>query len=192
MCTLFVMGSPRKKGNSEILARTVAAELEGSGRETDFLYLNECSIISCQACGGCEKTGCCVIGKDDMASLYQRVEKAQNIVLVSPVYFYGLTAQLKGFVDRFQASWAKKYILKQRDLSRVDRRGYFIGCAATSGKRLFDGCLLTIKCYFDAIDVPYGGELLIRNVDTAGEVSDSLASMDKAKDFGRLIVSNCP
>ena len=89
MKVLIVLGSPRRMGNTEILAREVVEGLPG-GAEVEYLRLNDLNIRPCQGCGGCEKTGVCVIA-DDMTDAYARVDAADSLLLVSPVYFYGLT-----------------------------------------------------------------------------------------------------
>ena len=189
MHVLFVLGSPRKLGNTESLARIVAERVEDLGHTVAFLHLARKKILSCQGCGGCEKTGICVITHDDMGEIYQAVDESDRLVVVSPVYFYGVTAQTKSVIDRFQSHWTRKYLLKQTDKKNKQRQGFYIGCAATSGKKVFDGSLLTIKCFFDALDMNYGGELLFRNVDAAGAIKKFPDLQELSLAFGKKIVS---
>jgi len=187
--TLFVLGSPRKNGNSDNLAQTAAGVLQDAGHSVSFLPLREYTIKPCRGCGGCSKTGRCVIGSDSMNELYEIINRAHNLVMVSPVYFYGIAGQMKNFIDRCQPYWAEKYLMQQRHEQNKLRNGFFLGCAATSGRRVFDGCLLTIKCFFDALDIPYRGELLIRGVDEKGAVEKDPAILDAALGFGKTIAS---
>lgn len=186
--TLFVLGSPRKNGNSDCLAKTAAGVLQEAGQSVSFLALREYPITPCRGCGGCSKTGKCVIGSDSMKELYEVVNRAHNLVMVSPVYFYGVTGQMKNFIDRCQPYWAEKYLLGQ-GRANSGRNGFFIGCAATSGKKVFDGCLLTVKCLFDALDIVYRGELLVRGVDEKGAVEKEQDFLDAAVEFGTQIAS---
>lgn len=188
--TLFVLGSPRKNGNSDILAQAAAGVLQGAGHDVVLLPLREYPIIPCRGCGGCSKTGRCVIGSDSMNQLHEEVDRACNVVMVSPVYFYGVTGLMKNFIDRSQPYWARKYLLQQIDDQNRQRNGFFLGCAATSGKKVFDGCLLTIKCFFDSLDIPYRDELLIRGVDEKGAVENDPAALEAAHAFGRKIFSH--
>ena len=114
-----------------------------------------------------------------MIDLYGKVDGADLIFLVAPTYFYGLSAQIKRFIDRIQARWSRKYLLKSPFRKEDTRRGYLICTAATKGKKLFDGSVLVAKSFFDAIDVPYGGELLIRGVDQRGEFSQNRKEIEK-------------
>ncbi len=109
MKMLVVLGSPRKGGNGETLARKVAEAVEQGGGTVEYVRLNNLNLRPCQGCGGCDKTGNCVV-KDDMIPIFQTVDDADRILLVSPVYFYGLSAQCKIFGDRMQARWARKYL----------------------------------------------------------------------------------
>ncbi len=188
MHVLFVLGSPRKNGNTETLARIVAERVEDLGHTVAFLHLGRKKILPCQGCGGCEKSGNCVVTHDDMGGIYQAVDESDRLVVVSPVYFYGLTAQTKAVIDRFQSHWSRKYLLKQTEKKNQPRQGFYIGCAATSGKKVFDGCLLTIKCFFDVLDMSYGGELLIRNVDAVGGVKKLPDLHELSLAFGEKIV----
>ena len=181
MNILVLLGSPRKKGNSESAAVTVVEQIIGTtGGKAEYIRLAAEEIAPCIACGGCEKTGQCIV-KDDMIDLYGKVDEADLIFLVAPTYFYGLSAQIKRFIDRIQARWSRKYLLKSPFRKEDTRRGYLICTAATQGKKLFDGSVLVAKSFFDAIDVPYGGELLIRGVDQRGDFSQNREEIDKAE-----------
>ena len=187
MKMLVVLGSPRKGGNGETLARKVAEAVEHGGGTVEYIRLNNLNLRPCQGCGGCDKTGKCVV-KDDMIPLFQTVDEADRILLVSPVYFYGLSAQCKIFGDRMQARWARKYLLKERFRQGEGRRGYLISTAATKGPKIFDCSVLTTKYIYDAMDVEYGGELLVKGVDKRKAVLEVPDEMTQAEKFGRDIV----
>lgn len=187
MKILVILGSPRKNGNSETVARLVSDQLQQNlGASVDVIRLARHKIAPCIACGGCTKTGLCVI-EDDMGELYPVIDTADIILLASPTYFYGLSAQAKAFIDRIQARWSRKYLLDIRMREQDRRRGYLICTAATQGKRLFDGSILVAKSFFDAIDVGYGGELLVRGVDEKGAVQARPGELQRAGDFARQI-----
>jgi multimeric flavodoxin WrbA len=187
MKMLVVLGSPRKRGNGETLAGKVAEMVEQGGGTVDYIRLNDLNIRPCQGCGGCEKSGNCVI-KDDMTAIYETVDAADRILLVSPVYFYGLSAQCKIFGDRMQARWSRKYLLHERFRQSEGRKGYLISTAATVGPKIFDCSVLTAKYIYDAADVEYGGELLVKGVDKRKAVLEVPDEMVRAEQFGRDIV----
>lgn len=189
MRTLVFLGSPRKKGNSDILADAVIRGIEKGGGEVEKVRLAELNIGPCDGCGSCEKTGQCVID-DDMQELYHRIDKADCVLICSPIYFYGVTAQTKLFIDRTQALWSRKYILKQqakRERS-LKRFGIFLSVAATSGKRVFDGAAMTAKYCFDAMDINYGGKVVVPGIDWKGAMAEANEEMARAEKFGDKIV----
>ncbi len=188
MKLLVLLGSPRKAGNSETLARKVAEAVEQSGGTVLYKRLNDMSIRPCQGCGGCEKTGNCVI-KDDMSEIYQAADEADRILLVSPVYFYALSAQAKSCGDRFQARWSRKYLLKERFRQSEGRKGYLLSTSATKGPKIFDCSILTARYIFDAMDVQYGGEFLVKGVDNRKAVLGFPDEMAKAEQFGKDMVA---
>lgn len=189
MKVLIILGSPRRKGNSETAVVTVVDELS-TFVETDVEYvrLAKLKISPCIACGGCDKTGECVV-KDDMADLYDKIDEADIIFLAAPTYFYGFSAQIKGFIDRIQARWSRKYLLKIPFRKADTRKGYLVCTAATQGKKLFDGSVLVAKSFFDAIDMDYGGSLLIRGVDERGEFAQAQEKIENAKALAREIAA---
>ncbi len=186
MKILIVLGSPRKRGNGETLAHKVAGAMEQGGSTVEYIRLNDLNLRPCQGCGGCDKTGNCVI-KDDMTDIYKKVDDADRILLVSPVYFYGLSAQCKIFGDRFQARWSRRYNLKERFREGEGRKGYLISTAATKGSKIFDCSILTARYIYDAMDVEYGGELLVKGVDKRKAVLEVPDQMAMAEQFGRDI-----
>ena len=190
MNILVILGSPRKNGNSETLVKTVIKGIEEKISCTvDSIYLHGLKDLHpCRGCGGCEKTGMCVI-KDDMIELYEKVDSADVIFLVTPVYFYGPSAQIKTFIDRFQARWSRKYLLKERTRLDDRRKGYLLATAATKGPKVFEACELIAKSYFDTIDVEYGGEFVVRSVDEKKALSNSTTELEKAEQFGRDIAA---
>jgi len=67
------------------------------------IYISE----GCTGCDGCEKTGMCVI-KDDMQDVYTLMDDADVIIIASPIFFYGVTSQVKALIDRGQAMWWRR------------------------------------------------------------------------------------
>jgi multimeric flavodoxin WrbA len=95
-------GSPRKDGNTSILIHHVFSELEKEGIETDLVQLSEREIHGCIACNKCSQNPnrhCAV--KSDAANVYiDKMLAADGIILGSPVYFQGVTPEMKALIDR--------------------------------------------------------------------------------------------
>ncbi len=183
---LIFLGSPRKKGNSEILAEAVCRGIEQAGGSFEIVRLCALQFSPCIGCGGCDKTGHCVL-EDQMIPLYDKIESARRLIIASPIYFYSVTAQTKAFIDRCQALWNRKHLKVKAGTWRQDpdRKGYLISVAATNGEKVFDGAVLTMKYTCDAMGLEYGGELLVRGIDHRGEMERDIVNMQMAEDFGR-------
>ena len=183
---LIFMGSPRKKGNSEVLINAVVRGIEEAGGTAELIRVADLKVAPCLGCGGCDKTGLCVVD-DEMQPLYDKITSARRIILASPVYFYSITAQLKALVDRCQALWNRKHLTSKEGPvpEHQDRKGYLVSVAATRGDKVFIGSVLVAKYFCDATGIEYGGELLVRGIDHRGAMAKDLASIEKAVDFGR-------
>ncbi|MCK5433878.1 MAG: flavodoxin family protein [Dehalococcoidales bacterium] len=183
MRLLGIGGSPRRGGNTDLL---LAEVLRGASRgaEVKTIILSDLNIAPCQHCDDCLKTGDCTT-RDDMQLVYRELEAADRLVLASPLYFMGVTAQLKAMIDRCQALWARRYVLKTLPDSK--KKGVFIGVGATKGKQLFDGSILTIKYFFQAFGVEYSDELLVRGVDKRGEIKEHPDMLAEAFELGKRL-----
>lgn len=98
---LIVKGSPRKNGNSAILADQVAAGAIAAGAEVETIFLHGMDIEPCRACDSCQKaleTNCVI--QDDMQALYPKLRRLDALVIASPVYWFTVSAQTKLFMDR--------------------------------------------------------------------------------------------
>jgi len=187
---LVLEGSPRKGGNTEVLMDAVAKGIVEAGGNLERIRVADLQVAPCIGCGGCDKTGHCVV-KDDMTTIYEKITAARRLILASPIYFYALTAQLKAVVDRGQALWSRKSLALKAGSWQVnpDRKGFLVAVAATKGERVFEGAILTAKYFFDAADFVYGGELLVRGIDRRGEMKQDQDSLARAEDFGRKVMA---
>ncbi len=153
------------------------------------IHLADLHVLPCKECHGCDQTGKCIV-QDDMQAIYPKLMEADIIFLASPIFFYGLTAWAKALIDRSQAIWVRKYRLKDPSLSKQakKRKGFFISVGATKGQRLFEGAILTVKYFFDAIHAEYAGDLLIRGLDDKGDVLKQPDALRQAFEAGRKVV----
>lgn len=186
MKVLGIMGSPRMKGNTDLLLDEALKGAESKGASVEKVLVDKLNISPCKEYYGCLKDGNCVI-RDEMDDLYPKLLNDDIIIVASPMFFYGVTAQLKALIDRCQAPWAVKQFRVQ-DLTDSKRKGAFIGVGATKGDKLFDGSILTIKYFFQAIGVSYQDELLIRGIDQRGEIKSHPTALADAFELGKRLV----
>jgi multimeric flavodoxin WrbA len=186
---LGLFGSPRRGGNTDILLEEAlkGAETEGAGGER--LYLTDFSIIPCRECLQCSNDGKCII-LDDMQKIYPKLLEADIIILASPIFFYGVTAWAKALIDRCQAFWSRKYILKDESLGKDGKRrkGFLISVGGTKGQKVFEGAILTAKYFFDVLNSEYVGELVFREVDAKGDILKRPEALQQALEVGRKLV----
>jgi len=102
MQVLGILGSPRKKGNTHVLMEAVLDGAANAGANTELVSLSDLNMKFCVACGQCYKRGKC-IHDDDVEKVKQKMLEADGIVLGSPNYMNGVSAQLKTVMDRCAA-----------------------------------------------------------------------------------------
>lgn len=185
---LAINGSPRRRGNTEALLDAIAKGARAAGAVCENIRVSDLDIHPCIGCGGCEKAGECVL-EDDMTALYPKIIAADRVILASPIYFYGITAQAKAMVDRCQALWSRKRLSQAQGRWQEEpwRTGHLVAVAATRGSKLFDGARLTAQYAFDAMGITCGEELLVRGIDRKGEMLADDAQLAEAEDFGRRL-----
>ena len=187
MKILGIMGSPRRHSSTEILLDRVLLGAEQMGAEVDKVVVSEIKVHPCMEIYACRREGKCAI-KDDMEWLYVKLLEADHIVFSSPIFFYGLTSQAKAIVDRCQALWVRKYILGMGAGDKRVRRGVFVSVGATRGEKLFDGAVLTVKYFFNAIGVKYAGDLLIRGIEHEAQIREHATALQDAFRLGQRLV----
>lgn len=98
---LIFESSPRKKGNTAVLARQASEGLCAAGVEVETIHLHGMAIAPCNHCDGCLRKKVPCLQKDDMQELYPKMTAADGIILASPIYWFSINAQLKTFIDRW-------------------------------------------------------------------------------------------
>lgn len=102
---VILSGSPRKNGNTNLLCRQFQQGAEEAGHIVRFIPLAEKRIGFCRACDVCMRNGGACIQKDDMENILCAFQQADVVVLATPVYFYGVSAQMKACIDRTYPIW---------------------------------------------------------------------------------------
>ena len=95
-----VLGSPRPKGNSAVMAKRFGDTAEKLGAQVQTFVLNELQYRGCTACMGCKtKADKCVL-QDDLTPVLESVREGDVLVMASPVYLWDVTSLLRGFIER--------------------------------------------------------------------------------------------
>ena len=183
---IAIYGSPRRKGNTaRLLQRAVEGAREG-GAEVEEIILRDLKMSPCLEIYGCKNAGECRL-KDDFQTARDQILASQGLMLASPVFFYTVSAHTKILMDRFQSLWVKKYWIDKTPKGQPtnQRKGLFISVGATKGKKLFDGILLSLKYFFDVIDMKLWKALLYRGLDFEDDVLKFPAYLDEAYEAGK-------
>jgi FMN-dependent NADH-azoreductase len=160
-----IHGSPRKNQNSDTLIEAVLEGIKIEQYQVKHIYTAAENIKPCTACNACSKHQGCII-EDYMQEAYKILDEADIVITATPVFFHSVTAQLKNFIDRTQAVWASKYVLKNTMISRKRRLGFAI---CTGGppkeKSFFDCTIKVLDIYHKCINAKLVGTLSVADVD---------------------------
>lgn len=177
MKILVLNGSPRKGGNTELL---VQAFVDGAKEknEVEIISVSDVKVNPCVGCNSCflrEGNGC--FQKDDMTKIYQALKKADALVIASPVYFYGISAQLKAIVDRLHTPMRNEFAIKKLGLILV---------GAASLPQLFDSIITQYQLVLDFFHLEDIGKVLVRNVKDKGDVKNT-TGLEEARCLGESL-----
>jgi multimeric flavodoxin WrbA len=100
---LVVLGSPRKFGNSELLANQIVKGFSDNTSVIQVVRANELHILPCTGCLKCNNVGTCVTHKDGWGDFLKLFYAATHVVIASPIYFHHLPGPLKIVLDRFRS-----------------------------------------------------------------------------------------
>ena len=187
---IAIYGSPRRRGNTAALLKKAIEGARDAGADVEEIVLRDLKISPCLEIYGCLKAGECAI-KDDFQMVRDKILNAQGLILASPVFFYTVSSHTKMLMDRFQSLWVKKYWVDKitKDQQAIKRKGLFISVGATKGKKLFDGMLLSIRYFFDVLDMELWRALLYRQLDFQDDVLKHPEYLEEAYKSGKAFVS---
>jgi len=157
-----------------------------AGVQVEKVILRDLEMSPCLEIYGCKETGRCVIN-DDFQQVYDQLMVCDGLMLASPIFFYSVSAITKILIDRCQSLWVKKYWIDRVPHGQREpkRKGLFIAVGATKGKRLFDGTLLTVRYFFDVLDMELWKTLLYRGLDFEGDVLKHPKYLQEAYEAGK-------
>jgi multimeric flavodoxin WrbA len=182
---LILAASPRKNGNSTILALKAAEGVKAEGGEADVVEIGNLKIAPCNACDSCltkPEAGCVI--KDDMQPLYQKIRAAQGIIFATPVYWFNMSAQMKLVIDRAYAIQDKEYFaFTGKDVGVILTYGDVdvFASGGVNALRSFQDICSFVKA--NLVGTVYG------TANKAGEVQTNRELLQKAYDLGKKLVN---
>lgn len=183
MKILGFMGSPRIAGNTDVLLDRALAGAKDAGAEVEKVILAQLEIGPCDDCEGCEPEGECVLA-DDMTALYEKIYQADGIILATPIYWWGPTAQIKTFLDRWYAM-ARDAIVHRL----VGKRVAFIFAFADDDLTTADPADATFTRSMDYLHMPIVGRVRAASCEERGDIYKFPAKLEEAYQLGQTIAT---
>lgn len=170
---LILTGSPRKGGNSEMMADAFKAGAEKAGHQVTKVRTAELNIKGCLACNKCFSKGQACIVDDDFNKLAPLLEEHDVLVLASPLYFYTFTTQLKAAIDKFYALMVAQKQLAFKEMA-------LLGCGEDTAADMFDGMTRAYELIANYLKLTDRGQVLVPGVLEKGDIekTDGLARAD--------------
>lgn len=183
-----IYGSPRRRGNTATLLKHAVQGAIDAGAQVNEIVLRDLKMSPCLEIYACKKDGRCAI-KDDFHQAVDQILSAKGLILASPIFFYTVSAHTKILMDRCQSLWVKKYWIDKVPFGQWEpkRKGLFISVGATKGKKLFNGVLLTVKYFFDVLDMELFRTLLYRGLEFEGDVLKYPEYLEDAYEAGKAL-----
>ena len=173
---LFVSASLRTGSNSERLAREAERGARDAGNDVEFVSLKDKDLRFCKGCLACQKSGKCVI-RDDAAELIAKVQNAEVLVFVTPIYYYELSGQLKTLLDRCNPLFPQKYEF---------REVYLMTASAEDGDEVYETAVNGLKGWIDCFpECHYAGNFSGGGLNDGGEAEHRTDVLERAYAFGK-------
>ena len=186
MKVLCLQGSARKKGNTAHVLGWVEEELSSLGHTVETVYLSDMNLNGCKGCAACknkpDRVGC--IQKDDIPEILGKMVNAQAVVFASPLYFWGVTAQLKAVIDRSYSLYTRYHDPNHASLVEGQRQALLV-----TGAGGWDNNAAETFTAFSRIQKPHkavhAGELYVGNCTTPADFDDAVKA--RALEFARKV-----
>lgn len=174
---LIVTASLRAGSNSDALAESFARGAQEAGHSVEVISLKNKRIDFCHGCLACLKSGRCVIS-DDATVLAKKVGKADVVAFATPVYYYGLSGQLKTLLDRCNSLYGRDYAF--RDV-------YLLASAAEAEDSTVEGSVRGLQGWIDCFEkASLSDTIFAGGVNNPGDIQNHPA-LTKAFEAGKAI-----
>jgi multimeric flavodoxin WrbA len=187
---LGISGSPHRHGNTETLLDSFLDGAKANGATVEKVVLKDLGYSPCRGCNACHKNGECIV-KDEAITVYNKILAADIIAVASPIYSMGITAELKGLIDRGQYLWARKFILKTlffTDDHIKRHKALFISTAGQSWDHVFDGAFPMVTALFNGVGFEYYDNIIANNMDEYGGIKNHPTALKDAFLKGQKVV----
>jgi len=160
--------SPRPGGNSDLMLEWALSGAKEAGAKVKRIFVRDLKINYCLGCRYCESEGEC-IQKDDFQKFAKELERADGLIISTPIFFLNLPGHSKAMIDRFQTYWSRKYLLA-RPPRREERKALVLISAGSDLENVFDCAKRTLRAFFQVAGFQAWKELGINAVDEKAAV----------------------
>lgn len=183
MSVAVFLCSPAQNGVTDTLGHAFAKGMADYGGQVNIIALRDYKIIPCIGCGFCAKApnACVRAHDDDVENLFAVMFASKLTVFAAPVYFYGLPAHLKAFVDRGQRFWHKSLPITEKSPMAA---GIF-AAARKKGKLLFSGSNRTLSLFCQALGFKYFKKYAFRGLENVSELRKSPEIIESLYNCGK-------
>ncbi len=178
---LVLAGSPRKNGNSDRMADAFIRGAHTAGNEAVKFYTADKTIGGCKACKKCWSKGEPCIYRDDFDLLTPLLEKADVLVLATPLYWFTFSAQILAPLNRIYS-----YLSANCQRPLKIKQSYLFVCGADEEMHVFDGTIATYKSITAYMEWEDMSILAVPGVQDAGAIKNTDA-LQRAEAIGRLL-----
>jgi NAD(P)H-dependent FMN reductase len=178
--------SPREKGNSDLLLEWAITGARQAGARTRKIFVRDYKINYCRGCRHCESAGEC-IQKDDFSKFSKELDRADHLIVSTPVFFLNVPGQAKAAIDRFQTQWSRKYLLGKPP-GREQRPALVLMVAGSDRPRLFDCVKRTLNAWFSVAGFRSAAEIGVAAVDAKGAVSRPPGLEQRMQEAGKNLI----
>jgi len=178
---LGVIGSPRKRGNTHILVSRILDGAEEEGAVTESLFLNDLNVRECDGCHACWKGKQCS-KKDDMNNIYPKVIQSDIIIFGTPVYWYGPTALMKCFIDRFVYFNCPENRAKIRGKSAIIAIPF-----EEEDPKTADLLVKFFRKSLQYLEMKLNGKILVPGVGRRGDIFEKADRLEESYELGKKI-----
>jgi len=175
---LGIVGSPRRNGNTEILVDEILSGAAEAGAQIGKVILDELDISPCKACNACKGGNPC-IHDDDMSALLEMMENSQVWVLGTPIYWWGPTAQMKAFVDRWYGANYAKF---------QDKRVILALPLGGSKEESAQHTIGMFRSIMDYLNMKHIATVVAPGINQRGAIREKSSILTIARDTGRFAV----
>lgn len=177
MKILALIGSPRRGGNTDILADQILLGAKTMGHATEKLCLYDYEILPCIDCRGCKRDEYACVLKDGMEKLYEKLQDCDLIIFGTPIYWYGPTAKMKLLIDRLRPFIASDKLRGKRGIVVVP---------SEEGPGCCGPLMELFRMSFDYLGMIMAGNILAKAYEK-GEIKDNVEELNRAYNLGRSL-----